>query len=124
MKKTTIGIVLAMTVIGAALAAETAIAGDWNLTIEFPEGKRVVEMAIVQDNQKLTVTLNTPRGKQVFNGTIQGSDVTWSGKRQTPEGNEITVTYTGRVENDSLKGTVLMGERGLFGWSAARVVKE
>ena len=34
---------------------------------------------------------------------------------------EIVVTYKGKVENDLLKGTMQMGERGSFAWSAVRV---
>jgi uncharacterized protein (DUF58 family) len=114
-------LLIAFVLLAAALAAATALAGNWKITMQGPRGERTSDMTIVQDGEKLEVTILAPRGEQKFQGSIQGADIAWTGKRQTPNGMEIVVTYKGKVENDLLKGTVQMGERGSFTWSAVRV---
>ncbi len=114
-------LLIAFVLLAATLSAATALTGNWKITMQSPMGERTSDMTIVQDGEKLDVVIISPRCEQKYQGSIQGADVTWSGKRQTPNGMEIVVTYTGKVENDILKGTVQMGERGSFAWSAVRV---
>ena len=106
--------------IAFVLLAATALAGKWQITMQSPMGERTDEMTIVQDGEKLEVIILSPRGEQKYLGTIKGTDVTWSGKRQNQMGMEILVTFKGKIENDLLKGTVQMGDRGTFEWSAVR----
>jgi len=106
--------------IAFVLLAATALAGKWQITMQSPMGERTNEMTIVQDGEKLEVIILSPRGEQKYLGTIKGTDVTWSGKRQNQMGMEILVTFKGKIENDLLKGTVQMGDRGTFEWSAVR----
>ena len=46
----------------------------------------------------------------VLNGTIKGSDFTFSVEIGTEQ--KITVVYTGTVDKDSVKGSVSLGELG------------
>ena len=43
----------------------------------------------------------------------------WEMKMTTPRG-EFTVTYTGKVEGDTMKGQTAMGDMGAMDWTAAR----
>ncbi|MBN2399949.1 MAG: hypothetical protein JXI33_06370 [Candidatus Aminicenantes bacterium] len=120
MKKVLSGSISTIMACCLVYAAATSIAGNWKITLQSPRGERTHDMKVVQDNDKLQVTMQSPRGEQVYQGTIQGADITWSGTRQTPDGREFTVTYSGKVEGDTMKGTVQMGDRGSFDWSVAR----
>jgi hypothetical protein len=111
---------IAFVLLASTLSAATALAGKWQITMQSPMGERTNEMTIVQDGEKLEVIILSPRGEQKYLGTIKGTDVTWSGKRQNQMGMEILVTFKGKIENDLLKGTVQMGDRGAFDWSAVR----
>jgi len=111
---------IAVVLLASTLSAATALAGKWQITMQSPMGERTNEMTIVQDGEKLEVIILSPRGEQKYTGTIKGPDVIWSGKRQNQMGMEILVTFKGKFENDLLKGTVEMGDRGTFEWSAVR----
>lgn len=113
-------ILIAFVLLAATMSAATALAGKWQITMQSPMGERTNEMTIVQDGEKLEVIILSPRGEQKYIGTIKGTDVTWSGKRQNQMGMEILVTFKGKIENNLLNGTVQMGDRGTFDWSAVR----
>ena len=120
MKKVFVGSIFTVVAFCIVSAAVTSVAGDWKITMQSPRGEHTNDMKIVQDNEKLQVTILSPRGEQSFQGTVKGADISWSGTRQTPDGREFTVTYSGQVQGDTMKGIVQMGDRGSFSWSAAR----
>jgi len=120
MKKGLIGFVLVMVSVLFVFAAVSTVAGNWTITMQSPRGERTNDMKITQDGEKIQVTITSQRGDQTYDGTIKGTDITWSGTRQTPDGNEFTVTYKGKVEGDTMKGTMEMGDRGSFDWSAQK----
>jgi hypothetical protein len=110
-----------LAVAGLALAAqEVNVSGEWELKMTTPRGERVSQVKFEQDGEKLKVTTTNPMGEEVTGeGTLKGSDIQWSIVRSTPRG-EFTVTYTGKVEGDTMKGQATMGDMGAMDWTAAR----
>jgi hypothetical protein len=106
---------------GLALATqEINVTGDWEMTVTTPRGDRVSQVKFEQTGEKLKVTTTSFRGEEVTGeGTLKGSDIQWSIVRSTPRG-EFTVTYTGKVEGDTMKGQATMGDMGTMDWTAAR----
>jgi hypothetical protein len=105
---------------GLAAAPETDISGGWKLTIQSPRGPMAIDMRIVQEDAKLTVTMTGPRGSEsTGKGTIQGRDVQWSIKRSMSSG-ERAVVYKGTVEGTAMSGTADLGELGTVGWTATK----
>jgi hypothetical protein len=105
---------------GSAVAQGPAkVAGKWETTIETPRGTMTQTYTFIQDGEKVTGKLTSPRGEVDFNGTIKGKELTFSITRQTPNG-EFTTNYKATVEGDTLKGTIStpQGERE---WTAKRV---
>jgi hypothetical protein len=80
-------------------------------------------MSFLQEGEKLTVTSKDRQGNEVKSlGTVKGTEITWTTKRQTPMG-EITITHTGKVEGNSMAGTMSMGEGHTGEWKAVKVEK-
>jgi len=102
--------------------AQTAnVSGDWELTIQGPRGEMTWSVNFVQDGEKLTVAMTGgPRGgESKGEGTIKGNEIEWSITRTTPQG-ERTITYKGKVEGNTMSGTVEFGPMGTREWTAKK----
>ena len=110
-----------LAVASLALAAQAVnVSGEWELKVVTPRGERVSQIKFEQDGETLKVTTTNPMGEEVTGqGTLKGSDIQWSIVRSTPRG-EFTITYTGKVEGDTMKGQATMGDMGTMDWTAAR----
>jgi lipoprotein-anchoring transpeptidase ErfK/SrfK len=95
---------LGLALVLPAVAAE-GVSGKWKVTAKSPRGERTYDVTIEQTGDKLVVIQKDRQGNDLKSeGTVKGSDVTWTTKRQTPNG-EFTVTYKGRVEGKTMSGT-------------------
>jgi hypothetical protein len=104
-------------------AVDVDVTGKWSVTTKSPRGERTSEMSFLQEGEKLTVTSKDRQGNEVKSlGTVKGTEITWTTKRQTPMG-EITITHTGKVEGNSMAGTMSMGEGHTGEWKAVKVEK-
>ena len=122
MRKTLIALTLLAlaSALGLAQAAATAnVNGAWEITVTTPRGERTSDLTIVQDGEKLKVTLASQRGEVTGEGTIKGNEISWTVTRTTPRG-EMTSTYKGKVDGDAMSGDVQMGNFGSSTWKAAR----
>ncbi|MFQ6070075.1 MAG: hypothetical protein ACE5LC_06070 [Candidatus Aminicenantales bacterium] len=101
------------------LAKEVDVSGKWELTIETPRGEVTREVTFEQDGENLTVTMAGPRGEVKGEGKIKENRIEWTITRSTPQG-EMTMTYTGTVEGDKMRGEVQIGEWASREWTAKR----
>jgi hypothetical protein len=130
----------------AALAAplnaqSNDIYGEWELTREGSPGggggqrggRRggggggPTKMVIEQDGNSFTGTLEFPFGEaRIQEGTIDGDEITFLVQVETPRGS-FEMQYTGKVDGDSMAGTLTGGRGGGGGggftreWTAKRV---
>ncbi len=102
-----------------AHAQATDVSGEWELTMETQRGPMTQNLKIVQDGEKITVTMVSQRGEITGEGTIKGKDIEWSVKRTGRDGNEMTITYKGTVEGTTMSGTVEM-PMGSMEWKATK----
>jgi hypothetical protein len=102
-------------------ALQTNVAGDWEMTSQGRQGPRTTNFHIEQDGEKITVTMPGMRGGGEIKaeGTIKGNDIQWTISRSTPRG-DMTITYKGKVEGDTMKGEVQMGDFGSREWTAKK----
>ena len=113
-------IFLSVMLAGFALAQGADVSGEWDFTLQTPRGERTSTITIVQDGEKITVTMPGFRGGEVTGeGTVKGNEIEWSITRSTPQG-EFTVTYKGTVEGTAMSGTAEMGQMGTMEWSAKK----
>ena len=59
----------------ASLSAQSNIAGDWELTINGPEGAITATAALKQDGDNLTGTITSPQGTVELKGTYKAKKV-------------------------------------------------
>jgi len=107
---------------GTAVAADeqAKVAGKWEMTSQSPRGTMTSTLTFQQDGEKLKGTMTGPRGGETaFEGTVKGNEISFTVKRQTPNG-EFTVEYKGTVSGDTIKGTTET-PRGQREWTAKRV---
>jgi hypothetical protein len=113
-KSAAVAVMLIATVLAAApaFAAENAkVAGDWNLTLETPNGPRTPTATFKQDGDNLTGTYKGAFGESPLQGTIKGNEIKFTVAVNTPNGS-LAVEYSGTVDGDSMKGTVKFGQMG------------
>ena len=102
-----------------AFAAE-GVSGKWKMTSKSPRGERVSDITLEQTGEKLVVTSKDREGNDVKSeGTVKGTEITWTTKRTTPMG-EMTFVYTGKVDGKTMAGTTDLGQMGSGEWKAER----
>ena len=103
-----------------AIAADEPanVAGTWEMTSQGPRGTRTQTLTISQDGTTIKGAMKGQRGEAPLEGSVTGNNVSFSVKRDTPNGT-FTVEYTGTVEGDSMKGKS-HSERFDGEWSAKR----
>lgn len=140
-----LGALFVASALTAAMAAplnaqSSDISGEWELTREGGpgrgggggqrEGRRgggggPTKMMIEQDGDTFTGTLELPFGEaKIQEGTIDGDEITFLVQVETPRGS-FEMHYTGKVDGDSMAGTLTGGRGGGGGftqeWTAKRV---
>ena len=109
-------LMLGRTIVAADTPAN--VAGTWQMTSEGRNGPITSTLTIQQDAAAIKGTLSGPRGDSAFEGTVAGNKISFTVKRDTPNGT-FTIEYTGTVDGDSIKGTV-HSERFDGEWTAKR----
>ena len=105
----------------AAQASQaSSVAGEWDATMNTPGGARPFKLVFKVDGEKLTGTAKRSNGDVPIVGTIKGSDISFS-YTINYNGNDLTLTFTGKVAGDSMSGNVSFGGNGDDEWSAKRV---
>jgi len=101
-------------------ALDVDVSGDWELTMQTRRvGERTMDIHFEQKGEKITVTWTGRSGEIKAEGTIKGNEIEWSFTRETPRG-DFTMTYKGKVEGNTMTGTMQMGERGSLEWTAKK----
>ena len=120
--KQAIALSLLLMGLGLFLSAQATVnvGGDWQLKVEASGGERVWKLVIEQTGQELKVKMTGPQGK-VFEGQgkIVEVNVEWSVVRPTSRGDK-TFIYKGIVEENTMKGEILIDNNSGAKWTATR----
>ncbi len=112
-----LGIICAL--VPAALAAQTNVAGDWDLTFETDQGAIQATMTLEQDGNKLMGSIISDQGTLEFEGTIADDKLKWVIEVEA-EGQFIEITMDGTVDGDEIAGMADFGGFGGGAWKATR----
>ncbi len=96
------------------------VAGEWEMTVNSPQGQNQSSLTIKRDGAKLTGSIKSPRGdRELDSVSVTGSEIQFSLKRNV-QGNDMVFAYTGKIDKDSMKGTADFGGLATGDWSAVR----
>ena len=93
--------------LGASTSAQS-VAGDWDLSINGPEGVITATADLKQDGEKVTGSITSPQGTVELTGTCKGKVVNISFSIQSPNG-PLDIKVNGEVEGAEMKGIIDFG---------------
>jgi hypothetical protein len=113
--------VFSLALLAAAPAfAQTTVSGDWDVTIQSPQGANTTLVTLKQDGEKVSGIFKSPQGQLPFDGgTLTGSDLKFT-FTITTQGMQIPITLTGKVEGATITGKADFGGFAEGDWSATR----
>jgi hypothetical protein len=92
----------------AAVFAQTNITGDWELTINSPQGSRTAPISLQQDGEKVTGMFKSQAGELPVEGTITGRDLKLAFTINF-QGQPLPITMTGIVDGEAIAGKANFG---------------
>ena len=98
------------------------VSGTWTMSTPGRDGQMMErDITIAQDGNKIKVTMPGFRGGDPITGegTLEGNAIEWKITRTRPDGQEMTMTYKGTVDGDTMKGTFQMMDREVE-WTAKK----
>ncbi len=102
-----------------ATQAHVDVTGTWDFSVDTPHGTMTSMTTFKQEGEKLTGTQTSPMGEVTLEGTVKDSDISFV-MTVDIQGDSLTITFTGKVEGDSMSGNVEFGTYGSSTWSAKR----
>ena len=95
------------------------IDGDWDVTVNSPMGAQKIKVTAKAEGSTLTGSLSGAMGSTpISNGTSNGDDFSFDA--QITEPFAVSITVTGTVEGDELKGVVKTQGFGSFPMKGVR----
>jgi hypothetical protein len=89
---------------GETSISPTSIIGTWDMEVDSPQGKRPSTLVINQEGNKIKAILKGSRGDRPIDSvTIKGDEITMVMTVQF-QGQDMVITYKGRIENGIMKG--------------------
>ena len=100
--------------------AQTGVAGDWDVTVNSPQGSNTTLVTFTQDGEKVAGIFKSPLGQLPFDGgKLTGSDLTFT-FTITTQGMQLPITLTGKVEGATMAGKADFGGFAEGDWTAKR----
>jgi hypothetical protein len=101
--------------------AQTSVAGDWEVTINSPQGSSTAHVVLKQDGEKVTGLFKSPQGELPFEGgTLTGNELKFVFTVNF-QGNPLPITLTGKVDGGSITGKADFGGFAEGDWSGKKV---
>jgi len=97
---------------------QSSVAGTWELTVESPRGKSTSMLTIKQEGDKLSGVIKGRNGERPLESiALKGDEITFT-ITISAQGQDLLITYKGKVEKDSMKGDADFGGFASGAWSA------
>ncbi len=123
-------IVAALALTGSAFAQDKPketpkidVSGTWDFSVETPQGTMTLTSTFKQDGEKLTGTQSSQIGETPLEGTIKGADIAFAIVIDM-QGQQMTIAYTGKVDGETMSGTIEFGSFGASTWTAKKQPKK
>ena len=103
------------------LSAQTNVAGDWEVTINSPQGSNTAIASLKQDGDKVSGVLKNQMGELPFEGaTLTGDELKFMFTVNF-QGTPLPITLTGKVKGSTIDGKADFGGMAEGDWTAKRV---
>jgi len=90
--------------IASPVFAQTDITGDWDVTVNSPQGSNTTPVTFKQEAGKVSGMFKSPQGTLPFEGgTMTGNDLKFTFTINV-QGMELPITLTGKVEGETMTG--------------------
>jgi hypothetical protein len=99
--------------------AQTSVSGDWELTINSPQGSRTAPMSLTQDGEKITGMFKSQAGELPVEGTLTGNELKLAFSINV-QGQALPITMTGTVDGAAIAGKANFGGFAEGDFSAKR----
>jgi hypothetical protein len=100
--------------------AQTNVTGDWDVTINSPQGANTVLVTFKQDGEKVSGLFKSPQGELPFEGgSLVGSDLKFAFTINV-QGNSLIISMNGKVDGAAMSGKADFGGFGEGEWTAKR----
>jgi hypothetical protein len=107
----------------SAVAADTSIAGKWNVSTSIAGNDGTMVCTFTQKEAALTGICTGDDGNHAVTGKVDGNKVTWQYKSEY-NGQPLTLVFSGAVNSDSqFDGTVEVDPMGVSGDFSAKRAK-
>ena len=104
---------------GLLATAQTNVAGTWTLMVVTDQGNNDATMTLEQEGDKLKGKAASPEGEFSLEGTITGDDINMTGEFDA-QGQMILLSFTGKVDASTMKGTLALDGFTFGNWSAVK----
>jgi hypothetical protein len=96
-----------------------SVDGTWNVVVKSPMGDQPSTLTLKADGGTLTGTASAQGNTNpIAGGKVDGDTVSWSNSITTPF--PMTLEFSGKVEGDTLNGSVKAGSFGSFPFKGSR----
>jgi len=103
------------------LSAQTNVAGDWEVTINSPQGSNTAIASLKQEGDKVSGVLKNQMGELPFEGaTITGDELKFTFTVNF-QGTPLPITLSGKVKGATIDGKADFGGMAEGDWTAKRV---
>lgn len=105
---------------GARPGAAVNPAGEWDLTVQSPQGEMGIKLSLRREGDQITGTLTGPTGTvAVKNAVLEGNQIRLG--VSIPMGSDILEgTVSGTIEGDTIRGAISLGAVGSFEFTGTR----
>jgi hypothetical protein len=100
-------------------AAAVDVSGTWDIAVETPQGTMALASTFKQEGEKLTGTQSSQMGDNTLEGTVKGADIAFA-IVVNMQGQDLTISYTGKVDGDTMSGAIEFGTFGTSSWTAKK----
>jgi hypothetical protein len=111
MRRLFIAMLASSALVGAAVAADANVAGEWDFTVETQAGTGTPHFSLKQDGASISGTYKGALGEAPVTGSVKGNAVVIQ-FRVEAQGMEMDVIYKGTVDGAAMSGTVTLGDFG------------
>jgi len=105
--------------LASAAFAQNSVAGAWELTVDSPQGANASTLTLKQDGDKLTGELASAMGSTPVTGTFSAGSVAITANLDD-QGTSLQLGISGKVDADTMTGSVKVGDFGEFPFTAKR----